>query len=210
MEPQVIDTASHILRSQLRLSKSELLCFRNPLGLQYLASFFRPPFQRQITNLTRCSFPVKASKSSQPVSAAPSVFLRLLPRDKPSGEGSEKLCRSSVKRKWKIRLHALNPRPTAQPGQAKGTTTDRNVPLVRARPLYCVCKLLRSDITGPIFRAATSLMREASKPWLTADGRVRRTRLVAQGLPSKFLRLISNRSRLHQQLRAFVHTNPDH
>jgi len=110
MEPQVIDTASHILRSQLRLSKSELLCFRNPLGLQYLASFVRPPFQQQIINLTCCAFPVKASKLSQPASSAPSVILRLLPRGKPSGEGSEKLCRRSVKRKCEIHLYALYPR----------------------------------------------------------------------------------------------------
>ena len=89
-------------------------------------------------------------------------------------------------------------------------TAYGTVPLVRAPTLSFARKPLWSVTTGPIFRAATSLMREASKPWLTADGRVRRTRLVAQGLPSKFLRLISNRSRLHQQLRAFVCANSNH
>ena len=146
MEPQVIDTASHILRSQLRLSKSELLCSRNPLELHYLASFIRPPFQRQITNLTCCSFPVKASKPTKPTSAAPSVILRLLPRGKPSGEGSEKLCRRSVQRKCEIHLYALNPRHR-KTWTSKGNTAIENVPLVHAPTLYCACKLRRSDPT---------------------------------------------------------------
>ena len=59
MEPQVIETAPYILRSQLQLSKSELLSFRNSLELQYLPCFPQPPCWRQTHILTRCPLTVK-------------------------------------------------------------------------------------------------------------------------------------------------------
>ena len=59
MEPQVIETAPYILRSQLQLSKSELLSFRNSLELQYLPCVQLPPCWRQTHILTRCPLTVK-------------------------------------------------------------------------------------------------------------------------------------------------------
>ena len=78
MEPQVNDTAPHMIRSQLRLSNSVvsdfswypnlaawfLLSFRNSLKLRYLTLFVLPAFRRQTYILTFRSRRVNPSAST--------------------------------------------------------------------------------------------------------------------------------------------------
>lgn len=121
--------------------KKQLLCFRNSLELLDLASFFLPPSQRQINNLTCCSFPVKASNPSsrapQPGLVVSAITIATPPVRRRGGEVMSAFREAQGRTFFACAQNASS----SQHLDKQRDHPNGGGPLIRAPTPYCACHL---------------------------------------------------------------------